>query len=262
MDMEMGDRTAVVTGASKGIGLAVTLALTGAGAHVVAGSRSLSDELGELVEAGKVTFVRGDLTEPSGPAELVEAAVKRGGVDILVNSVGAVTPRPDGFLGITEDDWNTSWALGFMTAVRTTRAAVPDMVGRGAGVIVMVGSVNAFLPDPLVLDYSAVKAALTNLAKSLSKELGPRGVRVVSVSPGPVATDLWLGESGMAQTMSRATGRPAEDVAASAVGDTPLGRFTTPEQVADLVTFLAGERAANITGADVTIDAGLITTMR
>ncbi|MFD3484337.1 SDR family NAD(P)-dependent oxidoreductase [Streptomyces sp. NPDC058665] len=262
MDMEMGGKTAVVTGAGKGIGLAVTRALTGAGAHVVGGSRSLSDGFGELVEAGRATFVQGDLTQPSGPAALVEAAVARGGVDILFNGVGAVTPRPDGFLSVTEDDWNRSWALGFMSAVRTTRAAVPAMVERGGGVIVMMGSVNAFLPDPLVPDYSAVKAALTNLAKSLSKELGPKGIRVVSVSPGPVATDLWLGESGMAKTMSRATGTPAEDVAASAVEDTPLGRFTTPEQVADLVTFLAGERAANITGADVTIDAGMITTTR
>ncbi|MFD3519848.1 SDR family oxidoreductase [Streptomyces sp. NPDC058653] len=260
--MELADRTAVVSGASKGIGLAVTRALTGAGAHVVAGARSMGDGLEELVEAGKVTFVQGDLTEPSGPAALVAAALARGGVDILVNGVGAVTPRPDGFLGITDDDWNTSWSLGLMSAVRTTRAAVPAMVERGGGVIVMIGSVNAFLPDPLVLDYSAVKAALTNFAKSLSKELGPRGIRVVSVSPGPVATDLWLGETGMAKTLSRVTGKSAEDVADSAVADTPLGRFTTPEQVADLVTFLAGARAANITGADVTIDAGLISTMR
>ncbi|MBM9506618.1 SDR family oxidoreductase [Streptomyces sp. KK5PA1] len=136
------------------------------------------------------------------------------------------------------------------------------MVKQGSGVIVMMGSVNAFLPDPLVIDYSAVKAALTNFAKSLSKELGPRGIRVVSISPGPVATGLWLGDSGVARTMSNATGRRAQDIAAQAVGDTPLGRFTTPQEVAGLVTFLAGARAANITGVDVTIDAGLITTMR
>ena len=88
------------------------------------------------------------------------------------------------------------------------------------------------------------------------------GIRVVSVSAGPVETDLWLGDGGMARTMSGVTGKAPEDVAAAAVGDTPLGRFTTPRELADLVTFLAGERAANITGADFTVDAGMITTMR
>jgi len=107
-----------------------------------------------------------------------------------------------------------------------------------------------------------VKAALTNFAKGLSKELGPKGIRVVSVSPGPVETDLWLGDSGVARTLSERTGTSPQDIAAAAVADTPLGRFSTPQEVADLVTFLAGARAANITGADVTIDAGLITTMR
>ncbi|WP_330174869.1 oxidoreductase [Streptomyces sp. NBC_01498] len=258
----MDGRTAVVTGASKGIGLAVTRTLTDAGAHVVAGARGPSPEIEELVDAGKVTFVPGDLTTTSGPAALVEAAERRGRIALLVNNVGAVTPRPGGFLTITDDDWHTSWTLGFMTAVRATRAVLPGMVERGGGVIVMVGSVNAFLPDPLVLDYSVIKAALTNFAKGLSKEVGPRGVRVVSVSPGPVATDLWLGDTGVARTMSDATGESAEDIARSAVGATPLGRFSTPSEVADLVAFLASDRAANITGADVTIDAGMITTMR
>lgn len=258
----MRGRTAVVTGASKGIGLAVTRALTDCGAHVVAGSRSLSDGLRELVDAGRATFVQGDLSTPAGPAALVAAAVQRGGPDILVNNVGGVTPRPDGFTSISDAHWTATWDLGFMTAVRTTREAVPPMAAKGGGVIVMVGSVNAFLPDPLVLDYSVIKAALTNLAKGLSKELGPRGIRVVSVSPGPVETDLWLGESGMAKTMAHATGKPPEAISAGAVDTTPLGRFSTPTQVADLITFLASDRAANITGADVTIDAGMITTMR
>jgi NAD(P)-dependent dehydrogenase (short-subunit alcohol dehydrogenase family) len=261
MDMGIEGRTAVVTGASKGIGLAVARSLTDAGAHVVGGSRSRSDEFDELVAAGRATFVAGDLGGTSGPEALVDAAVRRGGIDILVNNVGSVKPRPGGFLTITDEDWNASWTLGFLAAVRTTRAAVPGMVEQGRGAIVMVGSVNAFLPDPLVMDYSAVKAAVTNFAKSLSKELGPQGIRVVSVSPGPVATDLWLGDTGMAETMASATGGKAQDIATSAVGDTPLGRFTEPHEVADLVTFLASDRAANITGADVTIDAGLIATM-
>lgn len=262
MDMELDGKTAVVTGAGKGIGLATAVALAEAGMHVVGGARTRSPGFEELVTAGRATFVQGDLSREDGPAALVEAALARGGVDVLVNSVGGVTPRPDGFLGITDEQWNAAWNLGLLTAVRTTRAVVPAMVERGAGVIVMMGSVNAFLPDPLVLDYSVVKAALTNLAKGLSKELGPGGVRVVSVSPGPVETDLWLGDHGVARTMSSRTGLQPEEVAASAVAGTPLGRFSTPREVADLVTFLASARAANITGVDVTIDAGMITTMR
>ncbi|WP_343070938.1 oxidoreductase [Streptomyces bathyalis] len=260
--MHMNGKTAVVTGASKGIGLAVTRSLTDAGGHVVAGSRTLTKELKELEQAGKVTFVAGDLTEPGAAPALVDVAIERGGVDILVNNAGALTPRPDGFLSITDDDWNRAWTLGLMAAVRTTRAAVPAMVQQGSGAIVMVGSVNAFLPDPAVLDYSVVKAALTNLTKGLSKEVGPKGVRVNSVSPGPVSTDLWFGDAGVAQTLSSADGNDPQSVADSAVADTPLGRFNTPQEVADLVTFLASDRAANITGSDMTVDGGLITTVR
>jgi len=262
MDLNLGGKAAVVTGASKGIGLAVSRALVDAGAHVVGGARTESQEFKELVQAGQATFVAVDLSDAAGPGELVAAAVEHGGIDILVNNVGSAKPRPDGFLSITDDDWYSMLPLGLMSAVRTARAAVPAMVERGAGAIVVVGSVNAFLPDPLVLDYSATKAALTSFAKGLSKELGPKGIRVNSVSPGPVETDLWLGQNGMAQTMSKVTGQSPEAIAASAVGDTPLGRFSTPQQVADLVVFLASDRAANITGADMTIDSGMITTLR
>jgi NAD(P)-dependent dehydrogenase (short-subunit alcohol dehydrogenase family) len=260
--VNVAGKTAVVTGASRGIGLAITRALTDAGAHVVAGSRKRTEELGELVDGGRATFAEVDLTDPAAPAALVAAAVERGGIDIVINNVGAATPRPGGFVSITDDDWHTTLTLGLMTAVRTTRAAVPSMVQQGGGVIVMVSSVNAFLPDPIVLDYSATKAAMTNFAKGLSKELGPKGIRVNSVSPGPVTTDLWLGANGMADTLSRATGETPEAIAASAVGATPLGRFSTPQEVADLVVFLASDRASNITGADMTIDSGMITTVR
>jgi NAD(P)-dependent dehydrogenase (short-subunit alcohol dehydrogenase family) len=126
---------------------------------------------------------------------------------------------------------------------------------------VTTSSVNAFLPDPSVIDYSAAKAALTNFCKSLSKEVGPRGIRVNTVSPGPVATELWLGDDGVAATIARDRGGDAAAVAASAAAGAVTGRFTRPAEVADLVVFLASDRAANITGADVTIDGGLITTL-
>ena len=122
-------------------------------------------------------------------------------------------------------------------------------------------SVNAFLPDPAVIDYSAAKAALANFSKSLSKEVASRNIRVNTVSPGPVSTALWLGDDGVAATVARATGGDAGSVAKQAAGDAATGRFTTPEEVADLIVFLASDRAGNVTGADFTIDGGLIKTL-
>jgi NAD(P)-dependent dehydrogenase (short-subunit alcohol dehydrogenase family) len=135
------------------------------------------------------------------------------------------------------------------------------MTAAGRGVIVNMSSVNAFLPDPAVIDYCAAKGALHNFSKSLSKEVGPRGIRVNAVCPGPVSTALWLGEGGVAQTVSRASGQKPEEVAASAAAQSVTGRFTRPEEVADLVVLLASDRTSNVTGANYTIDGGLITTL-
>ena len=130
----------------------------------------------------------------------------RGRLDILVNNVGRVSPRLNGSLVITDDQWLSTINLNLMAAVRTTRAALPAMLAAGHGSIVTTSSVNAFLPDPGVIDYSAAKAALTNYCKSLSKEVGAGGIRVNTVSPGPVATDLWLGDDGVAATVAGPAG--------------------------------------------------------
>src|SRR5262249_27037965 len=197
-----------------------------------------------------------------GPARLVGEAVSTyGGLDILVNNVGAVRPRPGGFLSVTDDDWLSPMTINFVAAVRTTRAALPHLIERGAGPIVTVCSINAFLPDPLVIDYSATKAALANFSKSLSKEVGPRGIRVNTVSPGPVATALWLGDQGVAATLAQASGRKPDDVAGQVVSQSVTGRFTRPEEVADLVLLLASDRAGNVTGADIVIEGGMVTTL-
>jgi len=123
---------------------------------------------------------------------LIEHAIEQfGRVDILVNNVGGVHTRLDGFLSLSDEDFEASLQLNFYAALRATRAAVADMRTRGDGVIVNVASVNSFYePDGVVIDYGAAKAALLNVAKSLSQELGPLGIRITSVSPGPVATDL------------------------------------------------------------------------
>lgn len=262
MDMHLSEKVAVVTGASKGIGLAIARALAAEGARVVAGARHPSEELTALTASGHVRFVPVDLSTPDGPAQLIEQAVKGfGRLDVLVNNAGAAHPRPGGFLSVTDADWEATLALDFFAAVRATRAALPHLLRSGSATIVTVSSVNAFLPDPLVIDYCAAKAALTNFLKALSKEVGPRGVRVNTVSPGPVATALWLGQDGVAATVARASGAQADAVVSQASTSMVTGRFTRPEEVADLVVLLASDRAGNVTGSDFVIDGGLVTTL-
>jgi NAD(P)-dependent dehydrogenase (short-subunit alcohol dehydrogenase family) len=163
-------------------------------------------------------------------------------------------------MSITDDDWTKSLTLSFLSAVWAVRAALPQLLER-RGSIVTVCSVNASLPDPLVMDYSAAKGALLNFCKSLSKEVGPRGVRVNTVSPGPVETDLWLGKGGMAQSLAAAHGGKPEDAAKQAASQSVTNRFTHPEEVADLVVMLASDRTGNMTGADHIIDGGLTTSL-
>jgi NAD(P)-dependent dehydrogenase (short-subunit alcohol dehydrogenase family) len=262
MDLGLRGKVAVVTGASKGIGLAITKTLAAEGVSVAAGARELSDELAALAATYPVLPVQLDLTSPETPAQLVDAAVAAyGGLDVLVNNVGATRPRPAGFLAISDDEWLWTININFLAAVRTTRAALPHLVARGGGTIVSTCSVNAFLPDPLVIDYSAAKGALANFSKSLSKEFGPKGIRVNTVSPGPVATDLWLGKDGVAQTVARASGGDPDAVAKGAAAQGVTGRFTYPQEVADLVVLLASGRAGNVTGSDFVIDGGLVQTL-
>ena len=259
MDLGLTGKVAIVTGASKGIGLAIVRGLAANGAHVIAGASTIAGP-------GRTGAGRPGADGAGGPDGPERAGRADGGqagdrIDILVNNVGGAPARTGGFLTITDDDWLSTITINLMAAVRTTRAALPAMLAAGHGVIVNTASVNAHLPDPAVMDYSAAKGALANFAKALSKEVGPHGIRVNSVSPGPVATDLWLGQGGVAATVSAATGADPKDVAGQAAGQMVTGRFTTPEEVADLVLFLASERAGNITGSDFVIDGGLIQTV-
>ncbi|HWX96972.1 MAG TPA: oxidoreductase [Solirubrobacteraceae bacterium] len=261
MDLGLTDKVAVVTGAGKGIGLAVTRALANEGARVVAGSRTIES----LDGLEGVTGVAVDLATRDGAAELVGRALQEHGqLDILVNNVGAVSLRLDGFLGTSDEDFEWALQMNFLVAVRASRAALEAMVARERGAIVNVASVNAFFqPDASTIDYGAAKAALVNLNKSLAQEFGPKGIRVNAVSPGPVETDLWLGEHGVAETVAKATGvdaAAARETIVASIGGFATRRFSTPEQVADLVTLLASDRTANVTGANYVIDGGLIKT--
>ncbi|HEY2317862.1 MAG TPA: SDR family oxidoreductase [Solirubrobacteraceae bacterium] len=259
MDLQLTDKVAVVTGANKGIGLAITKALIAEGANVVAGSLSTEN----LDGLDRVTAVAVDLLAEDGPALLVQKAIDQyGRLDVLVNNVGAVRIRVDGFLGTSDEEFEWALQMDFFTCLRATRAGLGPMLEQGSGSIVNIASVNSFFqPDAATIDYGVAKAAVVNLSKSLAQEFGPQGIRVNCVSPGQVSTDLWLGEHGVAATIGKATGADADTVRETAVASIPTGRFTTPEEVATLITMLASERLANVTGVNYVIDGGLIKTI-
>ncbi|HEY4157952.1 MAG TPA: SDR family oxidoreductase [Polyangiaceae bacterium] len=262
MDLDLEKKVVVVTGASKGIGLAVARAFAAEGARVVAGARNT----GSLAGLSGITAVALDLAEPDGPAKLVANALKaHGRLDVLVNNVGGVRLRLGGFLGTSDEEFAWSMNMNFYSALRASRAAITHMLPQGGGSIVNVVSVNAFFqPDAGTIDYGAAKAALLNLNKTLAQEFGPHGIRVNAISPGPVSTDLWLGENGVSQTVARATGLDpdaAREQVIASIGGLATKRFTTPEEVAALVVMLASERIGNVTGSNFVIDGGLLKTL-
>ncbi len=258
MDLGLAGKVAVVTGANKGIGFAITQALLAEGASVVAGSLSTEN----LDGLDSVIAVPVDLMAADGPAQLVQRAVdEHGRLDVLVNNVGAVRIRVDGFLATSDEEFDWAMKINFFAGLRATRAAIVPMLEQGGGSIVNVASVNSFFqPDAATIDYGAAKAAVVNLSKSLSQEFGPKGIRVNCVSPGQVSTDLWLGEQGVAATFAKATGVDADKIREAAAAGIATGRFSTPEEVATLVVLLASERTANVTGVNYVIDGGLIKT--
>ncbi|MGW1888354.1 SDR family NAD(P)-dependent oxidoreductase [Streptomyces sp. NPDC001970] len=258
MDLGLKGRVAVVTGASRGIGLAIAQALAAEGVQVVAAARTSSDGLDELIQKGQARLVEVDLAEREGARRLIEAAGDQ--IDILVNNVGAAPARTGGFLSVTDEQWEEAFNINLFATVRVTREALPVMLARGRGSIVNISSVNAVFPDPGVIDYAATKGALANFSKGLSKEVGGRGIRVNTVSPGPVETEVWTGSEGIAATVSQAAGGAPEDVIAQVAGSMVTGRFSQPAEVADAVLMLASDRMGNVTGANITVDGGFLTT--
>lgn len=251
----MPTRNAIVTGASKGIGLAVVEALVADGYRVVAGARTVPEDLKALTPLALPV----DLTTAEGNDRLVEYAVAElGGIDLLVNNVGGAAPA-DGFLSVTDDDWRHALDLTLMSAVRATRAALPSIVER-RGSVVNIGSVNSRLALPHLVTYSAAKAALASLGKSLAEEFGARGVRVNTISPGPVRTTVWTEPGSNGEELARRAGLSLAEFVDRIPELTGLstGDMTEPSEVAALVVFLASRKAPNISGSDFVIDGGML----
>ena len=261
MDLQLHGKTAVVTGASRGIGLAVTQALASEGVRVVGAARTISPELKRIA----AVTVAADLSTEAGARAVVSAALAElGGVDILVNNVGAGDADRfglGGFLDISDEQWRNLLDLNLFSAIWTTRAALPSLIDR-SGAIVMIGSVNSQVPATGPVGYSEAKAALRSLSKRLSEEFGPTGVRVNTVSPGVVGTSLWRDPQGFGGKVAAAVGLGHAEFLDAIPGQAGMAstRITEPEEVAALVAFLVSGAATNIMGADFIIDGGTIKT--
>jgi NAD(P)-dependent dehydrogenase (short-subunit alcohol dehydrogenase family) len=250
VDLGLAGKVALVTGVSQGIGLACAASLLAEGASVLGTSRSAPPAVSGL------EHLELDMTAPDAAERAVAETVARlGSLDVLVNNVGSARLW-SGFADEPDEHWAEILELNLMTAIRTTRAALPHLV-EGGGVIVNVSSINGHLPSTSIYAYSAGKAAMDNLTVGLSHEFAPEGVRVVGVAPGPVNTQMWLGPAGVAAVVAERTGKDPQTVVDEAEAGIPIRRLTTAEEVGDLVAFLASARAGTITGTTVRIDGGI-----
>jgi NAD(P)-dependent dehydrogenase (short-subunit alcohol dehydrogenase family) len=255
--LELEGKRALVTGGTKGIGEAVVAALRNAGAAVLTAARSRPEN-----PAHADHFVAADVSTTEGCAVVASAVRDRlGGIDIMVYVVGGSSAPAGGFAVLDDDEWHKALDQNLFAAVRLDRALLPSMIEQGSGVIIHITSIQRQLPLPeATIAYAAAKAALSNYSKGLSKEVSPKGVRVVRVSPGRVETD---GAVGLVKEIARQNGTDyegARNIVMDSLGGIPIGRPAKPREVADLVAFLASPRAASITGTEYVIDGGTVPT--
>jgi NAD(P)-dependent dehydrogenase (short-subunit alcohol dehydrogenase family) len=254
---ELAGRRALVTGGTQGIGAAVVAGLRDAGARVLTTARRRPN--GPALDQ---LFMAADVATAEGCAAVAATVTERlGGVDIIVHVVGGSSAPGGGSAMLDDGEWRRALNQNLLSAVRLDRALLPGMLTQGTGVIVHVTSIQRQLPLPeSTLAYAAAKAALSNYSKGLSKEVGPKGIRVVRVAPGWVETEAAV---RMVERLAQAEGadyQTAQKGLMVSLGGIPLGRPSKPKEVADLVIFLVSPRAASITGAEYVIDGGTIPT--
>jgi NAD(P)-dependent dehydrogenase (short-subunit alcohol dehydrogenase family) len=244
MDLGLRDSVCVVTGSTAGIGLDVAELLREEGAHVVT-SGTRAEGIGDL-------HVSADLSRPGGPERVIAESLARfGRVDCLVNNVGFAEIRR--FDELTEEDWEQSWQLNVMSAVRAIRAALPGMRERRRGVIVNVSSTAAKRPSTGMPDYSVTKAAMLSLSRLVADLYACDGIRSNAVTPGPTATETWLREGGLADQQG-----DRDEILAKVAAGRPLGRYAEPAEIAAVIVFLCSERASYVTGAAWSADGGTV----
>jgi NAD(P)-dependent dehydrogenase (short-subunit alcohol dehydrogenase family) len=254
--LQLEGKRALITSGTRGAGAATVSLFRDLGAQVLTTARTRPSEMPEEM------FVAADLTSAQGCADLAAAARERlGEIDIIVHMLGGSSAPAGGFAALDEGAWARELDLNLMPAVRLDRALLPAMVARGSGVIVHVTSIQHRLPLPeATTAYAAAKAALSTYSKSLSKEVSPKGVRVVRVSPG------WIETEAVGQFLERVAASAGTDnngarqIIMNSLGGIPLGRPAKPGEVADLIAFLASSRASSITGVEYIIDGGTIPT--
>lgn len=257
-DLQLQGKRAVVTGGTKGLGAALVQSLRDAGVQVMTTARSAPDKPLE-----GVAYVQADLTTAEGVTQLARAVTERwGAADIVVNSVGGSSALPGGFAALDDATWFRELNLNLMSAVRLDRALLPAMLAQGAGVILHVTSIQHVLPLPeSTTAYAAAKGALSTYSKALSKEVTPKGVRVLRVSPGWIETEASV---VFAERMGAQAGTDYEGgkkMVMDWLGGIPVGRPARPQEVADLITFLVSPRAASVAGSEHVIDGGTVPTV-
>lgn len=249
-------RRALITGGTSGAGAATVALFKEFGARVLTTARSKPENF------SGAAFVEADLTTRAGVQTVVDAVERElGGLDILVNVLGGSSAPSGGFAALGDEEWDKEFNLNLFPAVRLDRALIPGMIAQGHGVVIHVTSIQNRLPLPqATTGYASAKGALNTYSKSLSKEVSPKGVRVVRVSPGWIADP---GSNGLALRIAEEAGISYDDAVQAimnSLGGIPLGRPAAPEEVADLIAFLASDRASSITGTEHVIDGGTVPT--
>jgi len=261
MDLGLEGRACAVTGASSGIGRATAVSLARERAAVLLVGRReqpLADVAQECRQAGgRVETLAVDVTAADAGERVVEALRGSfGRVDVLVNNAGTSAIRT--LDQLTDDDWQTQWELNVIGPMRLMRAAAPEMASRGWGRIVNVCSSSGKRPSSTNMAYSVAKAAELSLSRAFADLYAATGVLINAVAPGPVETDLWMGPGGMADQAAQAQGRSREEVLEATAARSPLGRFSTEEEIAAVITFLCSDAASNVVGAAWSADGGSV----